>query len=76
MKNVYPNHIVNSLESVYSLLVEDSPFRRKTEIMIRKFRRSILDLEIKMKIWKIKTLERDRTQVIEFLQRDYHMNIL
>ncbi|XP_044764374.1 uncharacterized protein LOC123320942 [Coccinella septempunctata] len=69
MLNIYPRHIINSLKSIYTLQFEGGPIRKKVDIMMRKFRRSILNLEIETTIWKIKNYEHEGKKVIEILKR-------
>ncbi|XP_044760848.1 uncharacterized protein LOC123318294 [Coccinella septempunctata] len=69
MLNIYPRHIINSLKSIYTLQFEGGPIRKKVDIMMRKFRRNILNLEIETTIWKIKNYEHEGKKVIEILER-------
>lgn len=57
MKNILPNHIVNNVNCVYTLQTEDHPFKKESNILLRKFRKSVLNLEIKITIWKITQLK-------------------
>lgn len=57
MKNVFPNHIINNVNCIYTLQIEENPYKKETDSILKKFRKSILNLEIKITIWKVSKLE-------------------
>ncbi|XP_062704649.1 uncharacterized protein LOC134286954 [Aedes albopictus] len=53
-QGVFPAHIVNSFKCVHQLLVENGPYINKVDRTINRFKKAILNLEIKQTFFKIK----------------------
>ncbi|XP_044764491.1 uncharacterized protein LOC123321050 [Coccinella septempunctata] len=56
-KEVFPSHIINNIRQVYTLELEEHPYSYLVDRTMKKFRKSILNIEIKISIWK-----RDNTE--------------
>lgn len=56
LKNIYPKHIINNFKCTYSLLIEEHPFKKKVNGIMNRFKRSILNLEIEITIWRYKQI--------------------
>ncbi|XP_062558253.1 uncharacterized protein LOC134223130 [Armigeres subalbatus] len=53
-QGVFPAHIVNSFKCVHELLAENGPYINKIDRAINRFKKSILNLEIKQTFYKIR----------------------
>ncbi|XP_058445859.1 uncharacterized protein LOC131427008 [Malaya genurostris] len=60
---LFPNHIVNSLKCIHPLLEERSPYTHKLQRTTERFKKSILNIEIKQTFFKIKCLHRELDQL-------------
>lgn len=57
-KNIIPNHINNNIKCVLHVQTDNHPFNNLMDKSIRKFRKSILDIEIKITLWKIESISK------------------
>lgn len=57
-QKVFPSHIKNNVEQIYSLQLEKHPYTPLVNNIMENFRRSVLNLEIKITLWKKKELQR------------------
>ncbi|XP_044766200.1 uncharacterized protein LOC123322322 [Coccinella septempunctata] len=53
-ERIFPNHIIHNINQIYSLEVEEHPFRNKIGKILSRFRNSILNVEIKITIWNLR----------------------
>ncbi|XP_039430331.1 uncharacterized protein LOC120413525 [Culex pipiens pallens] len=58
-KGVFPAHIVNTLKCTHPLLEDRSPYMGKLQRIMDKFKKALLNIEIKHTFYKIKCLKRD-----------------
>lgn len=54
----FPNHIINNIKSIYSLQVDEHPFRSSVDNILFNFRRKTLSLEIKVTAWMLMKTEK------------------
>lgn len=54
--NVLPTHIVNDLKCVHASLEWETPFQRDIDQMITAFKKKLLNVEIKITIWRYNKL--------------------
>ncbi|XP_058827706.1 uncharacterized protein LOC131687636 [Topomyia yanbarensis] len=54
---VFPDHIQNSFKCLFELMEDRSPYLRKMENCVAKFKKTILNLEIKQTFYKIKVYQ-------------------
>lgn len=54
---VFPSHITNSFNCIYALLERNSPFLRELQKCINRFKKSLLNIEIKQTYHDIKSLQ-------------------
>lgn len=70
-KKVFPQHITNNMNCLNSLKSENHPFLNEIDKIVFKFKKNILNLEIKITVWKLKKLEQElneiKTTVSDFL---------
>lgn len=66
-----PNHIVHNVRQIYSLELEDHPFKNSVHKILSRFRSSILNIEIKICVWKISDLQ----DQINLLQNSLQENL-
>ncbi|XP_062711099.1 uncharacterized protein LOC134289353 [Aedes albopictus] len=57
-KGIFPPHISKALKCTHEMIAENGPFVNKVDRMINRFKKSILNLEIKQTFYKIGTLHR------------------
>lgn len=60
---VFPAHLQNSFNCLFELLEERSPFLNKLQRCVERFKKSILNLEIKHTFHKIKRLRNEQTRL-------------
>lgn len=65
-----PNHIVHNVRQIYSLELEDHPFRNSVHKILSRFRSSILNIEIKICLWKISDLQDQINRLQHSLQEN------
>ncbi|KAI4476305.1 hypothetical protein M0804_013721 [Polistes exclamans] len=58
-KQVYPKHILNNLKCLYALQAESHPYIRETDILIKSLKQKIVNLEIRITAWIIRTIEKN-----------------
>ncbi|XP_062705801.1 uncharacterized protein LOC134287623 [Aedes albopictus] len=63
-QGVFPSHIVNSFKCVHQLLAENGPYVNKIDRTINRFKRAILNLEIKQTFFKIKQVEKQMKTLV------------
>ncbi|XP_015120513.1 uncharacterized protein LOC107043495 [Diachasma alloeum] len=55
--NIAPSHIAKNIKAVTFLQFQDHPFKNDTDKLVGRFSKPVLNLEIKITIWRIKQLE-------------------
>ncbi|XP_062715754.1 uncharacterized protein LOC134291688 [Aedes albopictus] len=58
-QGVFPRHIINSFKCVHELLADNGPYINKIDRTIRRFKKAILNLEIKQTFHKIRETTKD-----------------
>ncbi|XP_044759051.1 uncharacterized protein LOC123316856 [Coccinella septempunctata] len=54
---VFPNHIINNIKQILSLQIDEHPYRSNVDLIMKTFRKSVLNVEIKITAWKIRQFE-------------------
>lgn len=62
-RGIMPNHIVHSFRCVYALLEQNSPFYKELDKCINKFKKSILNIEIKQTYHSIGHLQNELSAI-------------
>lgn len=75
-KGIIPNHIKNNIKCLFTTLTDENPFQNETDRILNRFRKSVLNLEIKITIWKIKDLESKLAHVKSKISDILPLNIL
>ena len=65
---MFPTHIQNSFKCVFDLMEERSPYLRKLENCVSKFKKTILNLEIKHTYYKLKVYKMRCEELRETIQ--------
>ncbi|XP_044751669.1 uncharacterized protein LOC123311665 [Coccinella septempunctata] len=68
-EDIFPKHIVNNIKQIFSLQVETHPYNRLVDRTLHKFRKSLLNIEIKITIWKIQKTENNIQRLNNLLQQ-------
>lgn len=58
-RGIFPSHIINSFKCVFPLLEQNSPYLRKLERSINRFRRSLLNIEIRQTYYSLNGLRKE-----------------
>lgn len=62
-KNVSPKHIANNIKCIDTLYAEESPYTNDIANVKIRFQKSVLNLEIKIILWKLKRLEKEISSI-------------
>ena len=62
-RNISPNHITNNMKCLYSLKSEQHPYLSEVNNILDRFKRSVLNIEIKITIWKLNSMEKKLTDI-------------
>ena len=77
-KNIFPNHITNNMKCLYSLKSERHPYLKEIDNVLYKFKKSVLNVEIKITIWKLNNAETElnciKNTTVELLPNDIFTN--
>ncbi|XP_044766183.1 uncharacterized protein LOC123322305 [Coccinella septempunctata] len=65
---VYPYHIKNNIRQIYSLQLEEHPYTRQVAVIMENFQRSVLNLEIKITLWKRKNIQQSIDSLVNVLE--------
>ncbi|KAI4476739.1 hypothetical protein M0804_013356 [Polistes exclamans] len=72
-KQVYPKHILNNLKCLYALQAEQHPYIRETDILIKSLKYKIVNLEIRITAWKIRTIEKNIRNTCNYLEKKLNL---
>ncbi|XP_044760164.1 uncharacterized protein LOC123317625 [Coccinella septempunctata] len=67
---VFPNHIINNIREINTLQLEEHPYAHLVDRCMRKFRKSILNIEIKISVWKKRAVIEKIKNINEQLKRE------
>lgn len=61
-KKLCPSHISNNMKCLYSLKAENHPYLKQIENIVNRFEKSVINIEIKITIWKLRNFENELKQ--------------